>query len=97
MEAVEINGSEYVIEVWDDQVEFGEEFNFATSDFCVYLEFPRDSDEILLSTCEDNTPVPALRCPATSSMARRCFAGLFRAGSGWHPRIPLVSTFTSQR
>jgi hypothetical protein len=48
MEAVEIDGSEYVIEIWNDQVEFGQQFDFPTSDFCVYLEFAGDSDEIFL-------------------------------------------------
>jgi hypothetical protein len=31
MEAVEINGSENVIEGQNDQVEFGQQFDFATS------------------------------------------------------------------
>ena len=48
MEAVKIDRREYVIEVWNDQVEFGQQFDFATSDFCVYLESAGDSDEIFL-------------------------------------------------
>ena len=48
MEAVEIDGSEYVIEIWNDQVEFGQQFDFPTSDFCLNMEFAGDSDEIFL-------------------------------------------------
>src|SRR5215469_1890387 len=48
MEAVKIDRSEYVVEVWNDQVEFGQQFDFATSDFCVYLEFAGEGDEIFL-------------------------------------------------
>ena len=31
VEAVEIDGSEYVVEVWNDKIEFAEQFNFAAS------------------------------------------------------------------
>jgi len=48
MQAVEIDGSEYVIEIWNNQVEFRQQFDLPTSDFCVYLEFAGDSDEIFL-------------------------------------------------
>ena len=46
MEAMEIDRSKYVIEVWNDQVKFGQQFDLATNDFCVYPEFAGDSDEI---------------------------------------------------
>ena len=48
MEAVEIDGGEYVVEVWGDNVEFGQQFNFPASDFGVYVEFAGDGDEIFL-------------------------------------------------
>lgn len=48
IEPVEIDGSEYVVEVWNDKVEFGQEFNFPASDFGVYVEFAGDGDEIFL-------------------------------------------------
>ena len=48
MEAVEIDGSEYVVEIWNDKVEFGQQFNFPASDFGVYVEFAGDGDEIFL-------------------------------------------------
>ena len=48
MEAVQIDGSEYVIEIRNDQVEFGQQLDFPTSDFCFNMEFAGDSDEIFL-------------------------------------------------
>ena len=48
MEAVEIDGSEYVVDVWGDKVEFGQQFNFPASDFGVYVESAGDGDEIFL-------------------------------------------------
>jgi hypothetical protein len=48
MEAVEIDGSEYVVEIWNDKVEFSQQFNFPASDFGVYVEFAGDGDEIFL-------------------------------------------------
>ena len=42
MQAVEIDGSEYVIEIWNNQMEFRQQFDLPTSDFCVYLEFAID-------------------------------------------------------
>lgn len=48
MEAVEIDGSEYVVEIWNDKVEFGQQFNFPASDFGVYVKFAGDGDEIFL-------------------------------------------------
>jgi hypothetical protein len=48
MEAVEIDGSEYIVEVWNDKIEFGQQFDFPASHFGVYVEFADDGDEIFL-------------------------------------------------
>ena len=48
MEAVEIDSSEYVVEIWNDKIEFGQQFNFSACDFGVYVEFAGDGDEIFL-------------------------------------------------
>jgi hypothetical protein len=48
MEAVKIDGGEYVVEIWNNKVEFGQQFNFPASDFGVYVEFAGDGHEIFL-------------------------------------------------
>ena len=56
MEAVEIDGSEYVVEVWNDNVEFAEEFNFPASNFGVKVEFAGYGDEIFLEYLQRHHP-----------------------------------------
>jgi hypothetical protein len=48
MKAVEIDGSEYVVEIWNDKIEFGQQFNLPASDFSVYVKFAGDGNEIFL-------------------------------------------------
>ena len=52
MEAVQIDGGKDVGQLWNDNVELGQQFNFAASDCRIDVQLPRHGDEVFLENLQ---------------------------------------------